>query len=80
MNGDNVNHPAEKKQINQIAGKIYNDIISVLGKDKFEVRSNSKPNEYGDYIIQVRKKSAQPQAESIEQTVNEALTKFRKQK
>jgi hypothetical protein len=97
----NVSYPSEeeRKQINQIAGKIYNDIVSVLGKDKFDFRSNQKPNNYGNYIIQVRKKStakggavnpnqrpnapkpaAQPQQESIEQAVNEALTKFRKKK
>ena len=46
----------EKKQINQVANKIYNDITSKLGQDKFEFKSQSKPNEYGDYIIQIRKK------------------------
>lgn len=91
----NVSSPTEeeKQQINQIAGKIYNDIVSALGKDKFELKSQPKPNEYGDYIIQIRKKStnpnqrpnapkpatpaAQPQQESIEQTVNEALRRLR---
>lgn len=49
----------EKKQINQIANKIYNDITSTLGQDKFEFRSQSKPNQYGEYIIQIRKKGGQ---------------------
>jgi hypothetical protein len=80
----NVSYPTEeeKQQINQIAGKIYNDIVSTLGKDKFELRSQPKPNEYGDYIIQIRKKQTnpKPQAESldIDTVVNEALRKFRK--
>jgi hypothetical protein len=50
----------EKQQINQIAGKIYNDIMSTLGKGKFEFKSQPKPNEYGYYIIQIRKKSTNP--------------------
>ena len=55
----NVSYPTaeEKKQINQIAGKIYNDIISVLGKDKFEFKNNQEPDKYGNYMIYVRKKS-----------------------
>ena len=76
-----VSYPTEeeKKEINQIAGKIYNDIMSVLGKDKFEFKNNQEPNDYGNYIIQVRKKStAAPTAESIEQVVNEALRVYRK--
>ena len=74
----------EKKQINQIANKIYNDITSTLGQDKFEFRSQSKPNEYGDYIIQIRKKGGQvnpnqrpnapkPQAQQQQQPVSENL-------
>jgi len=54
----NVSYPTEeeKKQINQIAGKIYNDIMSVLGKDKFDFRNNQEPDKYGNYMIYVRKK------------------------
>lgn len=54
----NISYPTdeEKKQINQIASKIYNDIVSTLGKDKFELKSQPNPNEYGDYIMQIRKK------------------------
>ena len=80
-----VSYPTEeeKKEINQIAGKIYKDIVSTLGQDKFEIRSNPQPDKFGNYVIQIRKKessvSAQaPQAESIEQVVNEALRVYRK--
>ena len=54
----NVNYPTEeeKKQINQIAGKIYNDIMAVLDKDKFDFRNNQEPDKYGNYMIYVRKK------------------------
>ena len=54
-----VSYPTEeeKKQINQIAGKIYNDIIAILGKDKFEIKNNQEPDKYGNYMIYVRKKS-----------------------
>ena len=55
-----VSYPTEeeKKEINQIAGKIYNDIISVLGKDKFEFKNNQQPDKYGNYVIYVRKAAA----------------------
>ena len=55
-----VSYPTEeeKKEINQIAGKIYNDIISVLGKDKFEFKNNQQPDKYGNYMIYVRKAAA----------------------
>ena len=54
-----ISYPSaqDREQINQIAGKIYKDIVSTLGQDKFEIRSNPKPNEYGDYILQIRKKN-----------------------
>ena len=55
-----VSYPTEeeKKEIGQIAGKIYNDIISVLGKDKFEFKNNQQPDKYGNYMIYVRKAAA----------------------
>jgi len=56
-----VSNPSdqEKKQINQIAGKIYNDIVSTLGNDKFEVKTGgSGVDEYGNYLIYIRKKQS----------------------
>jgi hypothetical protein len=46
----------EQEQINQVANKIYQDIISALGQDKFEFISQSKPDEYGNYLIRIKKK------------------------
>jgi len=72
----------ERKQINQIAGKIYNDIVSALGKDNFEFRNNREPNEYGMYVMVVRKKvinpkqrpnAPKPQAQQQQQPVSESL-------
>ena len=51
--------PEERKQIEARANQIYQEIVSTLG-NKFEVRSNPKPNEYGEYVIQIRLKQQQP--------------------
>ena len=52
---DNFNKPTLIK-----AAKILqNDIISTLGQDKFEFRSQSNTDKYGQYIMQIRKKGAE---------------------
>ena len=53
-----VSYPSdeEQKEIKQKASEIYDEIVQTLGKDSFEFRSEPNPNEYGYYIIQIRKK------------------------
>ena len=49
----------DRQKITQKAAQIYKDIVSTLGQDKFEFKSNSKPSEYGEYLIYIRKKNEQ---------------------
>ena len=64
----NVSYPSpeERKQIEQKANIIYKDIVATLGQN-FEFRSNPKPDNYGNYIIQIRKKGQPAQQQQQQQ-------------
>ncbi len=69
----------ERKAINDIASKIYKDIVATLGNDKFEFRSNKEPDRYGNYIIQIRKKSTENNNKSeIKESTKMKRLKFKK--
>jgi len=77
----NVSYPNEKevKAINGIASKIYNDIVTTLGNDKFEFRSNKEPDRYGNYVIQIRKKTTENNNKSeIKESTKMKRLKFKK--
>ena len=65
----NVSYPSpeERKQIEQKANIIYKDIVATLGQNNFEFRSNPKPDNYGNYIIQIRKKGQPAQQQQQQQ-------------
>jgi hypothetical protein len=64
--------PEERKQIEARANQIYKEIVSTLG-DKFEVRSDPKPNKYGEYVMQIRLKQPAQQQQTQQQSVSESL-------
>ena len=78
---NNFNNPTLIK-----AAKILqNDIISTLGQDKFEFRSQSNTDKYGQYIMQIRKKGAEvnpnqrpnaPKPQAQQQPVSEGVKKI----
>jgi hypothetical protein len=72
----NVSHPSpeERKQIEQVAGNIYKDIVSTLGQDKFEIRSNPQPDKFGNYVIQIRKKESSVSAQAPQQVAERRIT------
>ena len=65
----NVSYPSpeERKQIEQKAGNIYKDIVSTLGQNNFDIRNNIKPDKYGNYVIQIRKKEQPAQQKPAQQ-------------
>ena len=53
-----VSYPSdeEQKQIEQKANQIYNEIVKTLGDDFEYVSGGGEPNQYGYYILKIRKK------------------------
>ena len=68
ISGTYVSYPSpeERKQIEQKANIIYKDIVATLGNN-FEFRSNPNPDNYGNYIIQIRKKGQPAQQQQQQQ-------------